>query len=105
MPIVISVLVQNLFLTGGCASFPNMQTRLERELLAMRPFQSTFSVTIASNPVLDAWYGARKWSVSPALSLYSITKADYEEKGPEYLKEHCASNIYYPSPTGPSVTC
>lgn len=92
--------LQNVFLTGGCASFLNMQTRLERELLSIRPFQSKFKVITASNPVMDAWYGARKWARSSALSIYSITKADYEEKGAEYLKEHCASNRYFPSPAG-----
>lgn len=25
-----------------------------------------------------------------------ITRKDYEEKGGEYLKEHCASNVYVP---------
>ncbi|MBN3280352.1 ARP5 protein, partial [Polyodon spathula] len=90
-------LVQNVLLTGGNLMYPGMRERLERELLAIRPFQSHFQVSMASNPVLDAWYGARDWAL-----LYTdreegwITRSDYEEKGGEYLKEHCASNTFIP---------
>ena len=85
-------------MTGGCATFENLTERLECELLAMRPFQSKFTVYKAKNPVLDAWYGARKWALSEAFPTYCVTKAEYEEKGGEYLKESCISNQYFPSP-------
>ena len=35
--------------------------------------------------------------MSPALTEASITAAEYHEKGGDYLKEHCASNLYLPS--------
>ncbi|PNF25161.1 Actin-related protein 5 [Cryptotermes secundus] len=94
-----NALVSNVFLTGGCASFSGLPERLRRELQEMRPFKSTFSVTVAANPTLDAWYGARTFSSSPDLSQYLLTRLEYEEKGGEYLKEHDTSNKYYPSPT------
>lgn len=54
-------------------------------------------VHLASSPVLDAWYGARDWAVEyMAREEGWITRKDYEEKGGEYLKEHCASNVYVP---------
>lgn len=37
-------LVSNVFLTGGNMQYPGMKERVERELLAMRPFQSHFKV-------------------------------------------------------------
>lgn len=37
-------LVSNVFLTGGNMHYPGMKERVERELLAMRPFQSHFKV-------------------------------------------------------------
>jgi len=83
--------------TGGCASFPNFVERLSHELQAVRPFQSPFCVTAASDVVLDGWHGARRWAMSPALTEASITAAEYHEKGGDYLKEHCASNLYLPS--------
>ena len=90
--------MQNVFITGGCGTFPNFKERLERELLEMRPFQSTFNVRTAANPLMDSWYGACKWALSPTFDSHCITKADYEEKGGEYLKESCISNRYFPTP-------
>lgn len=56
-----------------------------------------FQVQLASNPVLDAWYGARDWALDHLDDdKVWITRKEYEEKGGEYLKEHCASNIYVP---------
>jgi len=94
-----TALVQKVFVTGGNTKFPNFQERLERELLAIRPFQSTFKVYEAVNPVLDAWNGARKWARSlNNLQAVSVTREEYDEKGGEYLKEHFASNRYVPTP-------
>ncbi|XP_029468681.1 actin-related protein 5 [Rhinatrema bivittatum] len=90
-------LVQNVFLTGGNMMFPGMKSRIQRELLQMRPFQSTFQVNLASNPIMDAWYGARDWALEHMNREEGwVTRKDYEEKGGEYLKEHCTSNPYIP---------
>lgn len=95
-------LVSNVFLTGGNMQYPGMKERVERELLAMRPFQSHFKVTMALQPALDAWYGARDWALAhpPRQGGESaegwISRQDYEEKGGEYLSEHCASNVFIP---------
>uniref|UniRef100_A0A3B4ZAW6 Actin-related protein 5 n=1 Tax=Stegastes partitus TaxID=144197 RepID=A0A3B4ZAW6_9TELE len=95
-------LVSNVFLTGGNMQYPGMKERVERELLAMRPFQSNFKVTMASQPALDAWYGARAWALEhPAGGGAGgaegwISRQEYEEKGGEYLSEHCASNVFIP---------
>ncbi|XP_070600858.1 actin-related protein 5 [Erythrolamprus reginae] len=90
-------LVQNVFLTGGNVIYPGMKARIQKELLEMRPFQSSFQVHLASNPVLDSWYGARDWALEYMNREEGwITRKDYEEKGGEYLKEHCASNVYVP---------
>uniref|UniRef100_A0A667XGD3 Actin-related protein 5 n=1 Tax=Myripristis murdjan TaxID=586833 RepID=A0A667XGD3_9TELE len=112
-------LVSNVFLTGGNMQYPGMKERVERELLAMRPFQSHFQVSMASRPALDAWYGARDWALQhlPAGGGGGtegwISRQDYEEKGGEYLSEHCASNVFIPMkiakptpsrPSEPAVT-
>ena len=75
---------------------------------------------MASRPALDAWYGARDWALEhlPAgggggAAEGWISRQDYEEKGGEYLSEHCASNLFIPMkiakpvparPAEPSVT-
>lgn len=54
-------------------------------------------VSSASRPSLDAWFGAREWAVkNEAESQGWISRQDYEEKGGEYLSEHCSSNIFIP---------
>ncbi|MEQ2277333.1 Actin- protein 5 [Xenotaenia resolanae] len=92
-------LVNNVFLTGGNVQYPGMKERVERELLEFRPFQSHFKVTMATRPGLDTWYGARDWALEhPAAAGAEgwISRQDYEEKGCEYLSEHCASNVFVP---------
>ncbi|KAM4623260.1 actin-related protein 5 [Discoglossus pictus] len=94
-PEVQQELVGNVFLTGGNVMYPGMQGRMERELLQMRPFQSTFQVSLASNPVLDAWHGASNWALQNLESEEGwISRREYEEMGGEYLKEHAASNCF-----------
>ncbi|XP_053571401.1 actin-related protein 5 [Bombina bombina] len=97
-------LVQNVFLTGGNVMYPGMQGRMERELLQMRPFQSSFQVSMASNPILDAWHGASSWALQNLeMEEGWISRREYEEMGGEYLKEHAASNcniaLQLPKPT------
>ncbi|KAL3872233.1 hypothetical protein ACJMK2_040169 [Sinanodonta woodiana] len=91
-------LAQYVFLTGSNANLPNFCERLEKELLAIRPFKSVFNVYKAGNPSLDAWLGARKWALSPTFSTSFITRSEYEEKGGEYFKEHTCSNRFFPTP-------
>lgn len=92
------LLVSNVFLTGGCSLFPGFTSRMEKELQEMRPFKSKFRVNIARNSSLDAWYGARDFAAQSESKEFLITREEYDEAGGEYLKEHRASNMYYPSP-------
>lgn len=64
----------------------------------MRPFKSKFNVTIVPEANLDAWFGARDFTESDDFPKGLITRHDYLDKGGEYLKEHCCSNPYTPSP-------
>nr|XP_032834957.1 actin-related protein 5-like [Petromyzon marinus] len=147
-------LAQNVIVTGGNAQYPGLCERLQREMVATRPFNSTFSVRVASEPALSAWLGARDWAVAHAVCGERgggggerggggggerggggggerggggggergggggergggggergggggergggggegwMTRADYAEKGSDYLVEHSASNVY-----------
>ncbi|XP_062855560.1 actin-related protein 5 [Trichomycterus rosablanca] len=92
-----AALCENVFLTGGNLLHGGVKERLERELCTVRPFQSHFKVSLASRPALDAWSGAREWALrNTAGSQGWISRLDYEEKGGEYLSEHCASNTFIP---------
>ncbi|KAB0399053.1 hypothetical protein E2I00_004195, partial [Balaenoptera physalus] len=117
----------NVFLTGGNMMYPGMKVRIEKELLEMRPFQSSFQLVVYSMgqeagqlvplPPRVAGLVLVKSLITtyPGLSLALhhldnedvwITRKEYEEKGGGYLKEHCASNVYVPirwSPASPAL--
>lgn len=91
-------LVDNIFITGGLAKLPGLKERLLKELMEIRPFQSTFAVKIASDPKLDAWNGARKVANAGNFSSFFMTKEEYFEQGGEFIKENSLSNRYYKTP-------
>lgn len=97
------LLANNVFLTGGISKFPGLKERLSRELMEIRPFQSPHNVNMANDASVDGWRGAQMFANSPIVSEYQITKEMYMEMGGDYLKEHFASNCYYPTPA-PIVT-
>lgn len=68
-------------------------------MLQIRPFQSVHNVVAANNVNLNAWHGAKDLANSTQFKEISITRNDYTEYGGEYLKEHYASNRYFPTPT------
>ncbi|XP_055625059.1 actin-related protein 5 [Toxorhynchites rutilus septentrionalis] len=88
----------NIMLTGGCANIRGFKERLMRELQQMLPFQSVFNLRIVTNPTLDGWKGASKFATSEVFKKSLITRQTYDECGGEYLKEHPASNVYFPTP-------
>lgn len=47
------------------------------------------------NLIFDVWYGVRKFFLFFLLIISSIIRAEYEEKGGEYLKEYCVLNRYF----------
>ena len=53
---------QRVFLTGGNMMYPNLKERIEKELMAIRPFQSTFQVIKAGKICLPL-----------AMSLYKMS--------------------------------
>lgn len=92
-------LVNNVFLTGSCCKVPGLLERLDRELTEIRPFQTTHKVTLASDPTLDAWFGAQKLAKQSHLKDISITREYYKEFGGDFLKTHQASNKFFETPS------
>lgn len=92
-------LANNVFLTGGSSRFPGLRERLDRELLEMRPFETSHKINVAKSPSMDGWYGAREFANNgKELKKVLLTKAEYEEKGGEYFKEFFSSNQYFSTP-------
>ncbi|KAL8917718.1 MAG: hypothetical protein Q9208_007770 [Pyrenodesmia sp. 3 TL-2023] len=82
----------NIFLTGGNTMFAGFEERLRKELRAVLPVEATINVQKANDPILDAWRGAAQWAVTSEASQSFVTKEEYQEKGPEYMKEHNLGN-------------
>ena len=83
-----------VLLTGGNTKVYNLEKRIQAEIQMMRPQGSPLNVVKAFNPDLDAWLGGVMFARrEDFLDQTSISKAQYEECGPHYLKEHFASNI------------
>lgn len=64
------------------------------DLRAMRPYQSKFNVRQAADPRLDAWRGGSAWAREDGFEAASLSREQYEECGPDYLAEHCNSNVF-----------
>lgn len=86
-------LLQDVFVTGGLANLPNISTRLTNEFTSFLPVGTPLKVRKAQDPILDAWKGMQKWANNDDSADCYVSKADYEEYGPEYIKEHGLGNI------------
>ena len=87
-----------------CSGYRIISIKLLTLLLFLYRFENSsnlFTRVYPGNPVLDAWYGARKWArtLSNNLQTVSVTREEYDDKGGEYLKENFASNLYVPTPS------
>jgi actin-related protein 5 len=86
-----SDVLKDVFLTGGNTTFEGFDERLARELTAVLEVGTPLRVRRAKNPVLDAWKGAAKWAAEESSKKYFVTRADFLEKGGEYIKVCVAS--------------
>ncbi|KAF2115838.1 hypothetical protein BDV96DRAFT_599395 [Lophiotrema nucula] len=86
--------LKDIFLTGGNTLFKGFEERLRNELRAVLPAELDMKVRQAKDSVLDAWRGAAQWAAKPASKQAFITRAEFMEKGGEYLKEHEYGNAY-----------
>lgn len=86
-------LANNIVLTGGNASLPGLSTRLHSGIRSMLPVNTPLKVYTAKKPSQAAWRGMAKWASSGSnIKQYGVTRAEYAEFGPEYMKEHGFGN-------------
>lgn len=94
-------MLKDVFLTGGNTSFLSFEERLARELTAVLPNEFDINVRKASDPILDAWKGAAGWWSSNNVAdraAATVTQAEYQEKGSDYLKASSdTTTAYHPS--------
>ncbi|KAL1584975.1 hypothetical protein WHR41_06110 [Cladosporium halotolerans] len=87
-------ILKDVFITGGYSMFQGFEERLQAELRAVLPAEMQLGVRKAKNPVLDAWKGAAKWATTKQSRSAFVTKAEWAEKGGDYIKEHNLGNVY-----------
>lgn len=83
---------RDIFLTGGNTLFQGFEERLASELRAVLPAEQELVVRRADDAILDAWRGAAKWAGKKENRTNFITRAEFMEKGGDYIKEHDAGN-------------
>lgn len=87
-----------LFLTGGPALLPGYARRLVTDMRCRLPAawgaDLVAGVTTAADPLRDAWRGGALWASrgGDAYTAAGVTRAMYDEVGPDYLVEHLTSN-------------
>ncbi|EIW73296.1 hypothetical protein TREMEDRAFT_59461 [Tremella mesenterica DSM 1558] len=89
-------MMQCIFLTGGCTNLPNLSTRMRNTLTPLLPFRAPLKIVTSlddGNPQLEAYRGMTEWALSEEAKKSRVTKAEYEEHGGEWLKEHSWGNI------------
>ncbi|KAF1999615.1 actin-like ATPase domain-containing protein [Amniculicola lignicola CBS 123094] len=87
--------LRDIFLTGGNTMFRGFEDRLRTELRAVLPAELQLGVRQAADPVLDAWRGAARWAGRVESRACFVTRAEFLEKGGEYIKEHECGNVYF----------
>lgn len=78
--------LRDIFLTGGNTMFDHFDYRLKQGLTALLPAGSPLAIRRANNAVLDAWKGAAGWVGSSGYKTAVVTRAEWHEKGGDYLK-------------------
>ncbi|RXW13627.1 hypothetical protein EST38_g12228 [Candolleomyces aberdarensis] len=84
-PGIQSQLYNNIVVAGGNTMFPGFVDRLEGEMIALAPANTTVSLVAPSDRHLATWKGG---SILSSLSIFNqmlVTKEEYEEKGPSAL--------------------
>lgn len=82
-------LAQNIVITGGNAGLSGIDVRLRAGIRSMLPVNSPLKIYTVKRPGQAAWRGMAQWASSSGnLKQYAVTRAEYNEMGGEYIKEH-----------------
>lgn len=89
-------MAQNVWITGGNAKIPGLRERIVKEFTGFLPVNTPFNIKMSNDPSLDAWKGMAKYAQNESDFKKSfVSKKEYEEYGPDYIKEHKLGNMNY----------
>lgn len=85
---------QCIFVTGGSSVIPGLSRRLEREMIALLPFKQEVNIITSwpENPQTEPYKGMRRWAGTEEFKQAAVSRAEWEEMGGDYIKEHRWSN-------------
>ena len=86
-------ILRDIFLTGGNTLFEGFEERLTKELRGVLPTEAVQRVRKAENAVLDAWKGAAQWARDDGTGRAAVTRAEFLEKGGEYIKVSVPTSV------------
>ena len=81
----------SIYLTGCMSKIPNLSDRILWDLQSNLPTNTKIEVSIDVED--QAYKGAYNYYQTAPESVY-LKRKEYEEFGPEYMKEHAMSNAY-----------
>lgn len=97
--------LRDIFLTGGNTLFRNFDERVRDGLRALLPAESHLAVRRAEDALLDAWKGAAGWAGTPAWKAARISREEYQEKGPDYIKVRLIFSCLFKSDSSDTNSC
>ncbi|KAI1495648.1 putative chromatin remodeling complex subunit [Biscogniauxia marginata] len=78
--------LRDIFLTGGNTLFDGFDDRLRQGLTPLLPAGAPVNIRRAGDALLDAWRGAAEWVGTASWKAATVTRAEFQEKGQDYLK-------------------
>jgi len=97
-------IVKEVFIAGGVSAMSGLDVRVKQDLRSVFPVEWSKSIEEgvwkAEDPSLDAWRGAALFAEKGGelFDKACISKADYQEKGADYLRESMFSNWFVERP-------
>ena len=85
-------LLANTVLAGGSTMFDGMAARLEKELIALAPEDSTINIIAPPERKHSAWIGGSILAASSTFKDMWITSQEYSEEGPSIVHRKCPSS-------------
>ena len=83
-------------MTGGGANIPNLIPKMRNVLTPVLPFRAPLKIVSSldgGDPRLEAWKGMAEWSHTTQAKEARVTKAEYDECGADWLKDHQWGNV------------
>ena len=84
-------LLANILVVGGTSLLDGLLQRLEKEIVQRVPDDCIVRVARPPDPITSTWLGASQLAKLPIINQLSVTKAEYEEHGQQWVARKFAT--------------